>query len=240
MRKREGLQEEGGGVSRAKRLERVGSPVSLEAPRAARGVKRRVISRGPSRGRSGFSQRLCRTEGGGDRGSGWGQGLRRSGNDKSRGVGRSQGLLGSGGDKSREVGRSRELLGSGGDKRRGVGRSRGMLGSGGDKSREVGRSRGLLGSGGDKGLSIIHRDRGGVSGWGHRTRWRWGHCYRRGVVNHVRRLEAGWCGRVFGGTKSHRGRGAPYYRRVLGGQSRQGLGCRGIVRRSVRGRWRVA
>ena len=27
---------------------------------------------------------------------------------------------------------------------------------------------------------------------------------KRGVVNHVRRLEAGWCSRVFGGTKSHR------------------------------------
>ena len=63
---------------------------------------------------------------------------------------------------------------------------------------------------------------------------------KRGVVNHVRRLEAGWCGRVFGGARSHRGRGAPYYRRILGGRSGQGLGCRGTVRRSVRGRWRVA
>ena len=240
MRKKKGLQEEGGGSAVQNALKRVGSPVSLEAPRAARGVKRRVISRGPSRGRSGCSQRLCLTEGGGDRGSGRGQGLRRSGDDKSRGVGRSRGLLGRGGDKSREVGRSRELLGSGGDKSRGVGRSRGLLGSEGDKSREVGRSRGLLGSGGDRGLRIIHRDRGGVSGWGHKTRWRRGHCYRRGVVNHVRRLEAGWFGRVFGGTKNHRERRAPYYRRILGGQSRQGLGCRGTVRRSVRGRWRVA
>ena len=42
---------------------------------------------------------------------------------------------------------------------------------------------------------------------------------KRGVVNHVRRLEAGWCGRVFGGTRSHRGHGAPYYRRILGGRS---------------------
>ena len=63
---------------------------------------------------------------------------------------------------------------------------------------------------------------------------------KRGVVNHVRRLEAGWCGRVFGGTMSHRGHGASYYRRILGGRSGQGLGCRGTVRRSVRGRWRVA
>ena len=109
---------------------RVGSPVSLEAPRAARGVKRRVISRGPSRGRSGCYQRLCRSEGGGYRGSGRGQGLRRSGDDKSRGVG---------------------------------------------------RSRGLLGSGGDKGLSIMHQNRGGVSGWGHRNRWRWVRCYRKWV-----------------------------------------------------------
>ena len=36
-------------------LKRVGSPVSLEAPRAARGVERRVISRGPTRNRSGCS-----------------------------------------------------------------------------------------------------------------------------------------------------------------------------------------
>ena len=138
--------------------------MSLEARRAARGVKRRVISRGPSRGRSGCYQRLCRSDGGGDRGSGRGQGLRRSGDDKSRGVGRSRGLLGSGGDKSR-----------------GVGRSRGLLGGGADESRGFGRSRGLLGGGGDKGLSIIHRDRGGVSGWGHRNRWRWGRCYRKWV-----------------------------------------------------------
>ena len=68
-------------------LKRVGSPVSLEAPRSARGVERRVINRGPSRSRSGCSQRLCRSEGGGDRGSGRGQGLHRSGDDKSREVG---------------------------------------------------------------------------------------------------------------------------------------------------------
>ena len=42
---------------------------------------------------------------------------------------------------------------------------------------------------------------------------------KRGVVNHVRRLEAGWCGRVFGSTRSHRGRGAPYYRWILGGRA---------------------
>ena len=59
---------------------------------------------------------------------------------------------------------------------------------------------------------------------------------KRGVVNHVRRLEAGWCGHVLGDTKSHRGRGAPYYRRILGGRLGQGLGCRETVRRSVRGR----
>ena len=94
-------------------LKRVGSPVSLEAPRAARGVERRVLSRGPSRGRSGCSQRLYRSEGGGECGSVRGQGLRRSGDDKSREVGRSRGLRGSGDDKSRGVGRSRGLLGSG-------------------------------------------------------------------------------------------------------------------------------
>ena len=114
--------------------------------------------------------------------------------------------MGSGGDKNREVGRGRGLLGSGDDKSREVGRSRGLLGSGGDKSREIGRSRELLGSGRDK---------------------------SREVINHVRRLQAGWCGRVFGGTESHRERGAPYYRRILGGRSRQGLSCRGTVRRSV-------
>ena len=55
-------------------LKRVGSPVSLAAPRAARGVERRVISRGPSHGRSGCSQRLCHSEGGGDRRSDRGRG----------------------------------------------------------------------------------------------------------------------------------------------------------------------
>ena len=77
-------------------LKRVGSPVSLEAPRAARGVERRVLSRGPSRGRSGCSQRLYRSEGGGECGSVRGQGLRRSGDDKSREVGRSRGLRAAG------------------------------------------------------------------------------------------------------------------------------------------------
>ena len=38
---------------------------------------------------------------------------------------------------------------------------------------------------------------------------------KREVVNHVRRLEAGWCGRVFGGTRSDRGRGAPCYRQIV-------------------------
>ena len=94
-------------------LNRVGSPVSLEAPRAARGVEHRVLSRRPSRGRSGCSQRLYRSEGGGDRGSVRGRGLRRSGDDKRCEVGRSRGLLGNGDDKSRGVGRSRGLLGSG-------------------------------------------------------------------------------------------------------------------------------
>ena len=126
-------------------LKRVGSPVSLEAPRSARGVERHVISRGPSRGRSGCSQKLCRSVGGRDRGGSRGQGLRRSGDDKRREAGRSRGLLRSGDDKGRGVDRSRGLLGSGGDKRRGVGRSRGLLGSGGDKSRGVGRSRRLRG-----------------------------------------------------------------------------------------------
>ena len=36
--------------------------------------------------------------------------------------------------------------------------------------------------GGHKGVSIIRRDRDGVSGWGHRTRWWWGRCYRRGAT----------------------------------------------------------
>ena len=44
---------------------------------------------------------------------------------------------------------------------------------------------------------------------------------KRGVVNHVRCLEVGSCGRVFGGTRSHRGREAPCYRRILGDRSGQ-------------------
>ena len=32
--------------------------------------------------------------------------------------------------------------------------------------------------GGHGGVSVIHRDRGGVSGWGHRASRRWGLCYR--------------------------------------------------------------
>ena len=63
---------------------------------------------------------------------------------------------------------------------------------------------------------------------------------KREMVNRVGRLGAGKCGRVFGGTKSHRMRGAPYYRRIRESRSGQGLGCRGTVRRSVRGHWRVA
>ena len=64
-------------------LKRVGSPVSLEAPRVDRGAERLVSSRGPSRGRSGCFQNLCHSKDGGDRGVGRGQGLRRSGDDKS-------------------------------------------------------------------------------------------------------------------------------------------------------------
>ena len=47
------------------------------------------------------------------------------------------------------------------------------------------------------------------------------------MFNQGGRLGAGECGRVFGGTKSHRGRGAPYYRRIRGGRSGQDLDCRG-------------
>ena len=60
-----------------------------------------------------------------------------------------------------------------------------------------------------------------------------------GEVSRVRRLKAGWITRESGGTKSHKERGAPCYKPILGVRSGRGLGCRGIVRRSVRGRWVV-
>ena len=60
-----------------------------------------------------------------------------------------------------------------------------------------------------------------------------------GEVSRVRRLEAGWIARESGGTKSHKGRGAPCYKPILGVRSGRGLGCRGTVRRSVRGRWAI-
>ena len=60
-----------------------------------------------------------------------------------------------------------------------------------------------------------------------------------GEVSRVRRLEAGCIARESGGTKSHKGRGAPCYKPILGVRSGRGLGCRETVRRSVRGRWMV-
>ena len=60
-----------------------------------------------------------------------------------------------------------------------------------------------------------------------------------GVVRRVRLLELGWIVREFGGTKKHKGRGAPCYELLLRVRSRRGLGCRATVRRSVRGRWVV-
>ena len=61
-----------------------------------------------------------------------------------------------------------------------------------------------------------------------------------GGVGRVRRLEAGRSVREFVDTRSHKGRGAPYHKSILGVRSRRDLGCRGTVRRSVRGRWAVA
>ena len=49
-----------------------------------------------------------------------------------------------------------------------------------------------------------------------------------GVVSRVRLLEAGWIAREFVDTKSHKGRGAPFYKLIPGVQSGRGLGCRGI------------
>ena len=52
-----------------------------------------------------------------------------------------------------------------------------------------------------------------------RRREKKGRDYRgreKGVVSRVRRLEAGWIAREFGGTKSHEGHGAPYYKWILG------------------------
>ena len=60
-----------------------------------------------------------------------------------------------------------------------------------------------------------------------------------GEVSRLRRLEAGCRARESGGTKSHKGRGTPCYKPILGVRSERGLGCRETVRRSVRGRWVV-
>ena len=58
-----------------------------------------------------------------------------------------------------------------------------------------------------------------------------------GGVSGVRRVETGCIARESGCTKSHKRRGAPCYKPILGVRSGRGLGCRGTVRRSVRGRW---
>ena len=60
---------------------------------------------------------------------------------------------------------------------------------------------------------------------------------RGGVaISHVRRFEAGWRAREFEDTRSHKEREAPCYYPILEVRSGRGLGCRGTVRRSVRGR----
>ena len=59
------------------------------------------------------------------------------------------------------------------------------------------------------------------------------------MVSRVRLLEAGWIAREFGGTKSHKGHGAPCYKLLLGVRPGRGLDDRETVRRSVRGRWVV-
>ena len=60
-----------------------------------------------------------------------------------------------------------------------------------------------------------------------------------GEVSRVRRFGAGCIARESGGTKSHKGRGAPCYKPILGVRSGRGLGCRETVRRSVRERWMI-
>ena len=62
----------------------------------------------------------------------------------------------------------------------------------------------------------------------------------KGEVSRVRCLEAGWIARESRGTKSHKGREEPSYKPILGVRSERGLGFRGTVRRSVRGRWVVS
>ena len=69
-----------------------------------------------------------------------------------------------------------------------------------------------------------------------------------GATGGVRRgrlpVKTGWSGlehpRKFGYTRSHKGRGAPCYKPILGVRSGPALSCRGTVRRSVRGRWVAA
>ena len=63
----------------------------------------------------------------------------------------------------------------------------------------------------------------------------WGLMGGGGGGSRVRRLEAGWSVGEFVDTRSHNGRGAPCYKPILGVRSGWGLGCRGTVRRSVRG-----
>ena len=58
-------------------------------------------------------------------------------------------------------------------------------------------------------------------------------------VRRVRHLEAGCITRESGGTRSHKGGGAPCYKPILGVRSGRSLGCRETVRRSVLGRWVV-
>ena len=70
---------------------------------------------------------------------------------------------------------------------------------------------------------------GRTGGGGYRGR-------EEGEVSRVRRLEVGCIARASGGPKSHKGRGAPCYKPILGVRSGRGLGCRKTVRRSVRGR----
>ena len=52
---------------------------------------------------------------------------------------------------------------------------------------------------------------------------------RRSMASQVRRLEADWNGRVFEGTKSHRGRGVPCCKPIQGVRSGRILGCRGTL-----------
>ena len=77
------------------------------------------------------------------------------------------------------------------------------------------------GGGGGVGIAFLGVDIAilGVDIANLRRREKKGRDYRgreKGVVSRVRRLEAGWIAREFGGTKSHKGHGAPYYKWILG------------------------